>query len=78
MKFLTVLWIIVGHYQCEDPGIPVNGYRLGDEFLEGRKVSYKCKAGYWLNGTAEPVCNGTGYGNWSDEKPFCESKPSDL
>ena len=52
----------------------MNGYRVGEEFWEGKKVTYKCKAGYWLNGAAEPVCNGTGYGNWSDERPFCESK----
>ena len=52
----------------------MNGYRVGDEFFEGRKVTYKCKIGYWLNGSAESVCNGTGFGNWSKEKPFCESK----
>jgi CUB/sushi domain-containing protein len=42
--------------ECEDPGVPENGYRTGTEFVEGSKLKFACRYGYSLNGPAEVTC----------------------
>jgi len=67
------------HRLCEEP-VPIkNGYRIGNEFWEGKQITYKCNKGYRLRGPLTTVCNETG--NWTMEKPVCEGpefEPSEI
>jgi len=57
---------------CDKPAPLENGYRIGNEFWEGKNVTYRCSKGYWLRGPFVRVCNEIG--NWTDEEPTCEGK----
>ena len=48
----------------------MNGYRVGNEFWEGKNITYKCNKGYWLRGPFVRVCNEIG--NWTEDEPTCE------
>uniref|UniRef100_A0A674NBB4 CUB and Sushi multiple domains 2 n=1 Tax=Takifugu rubripes TaxID=31033 RepID=A0A674NBB4_TAKRU len=54
---------------CGDPGIPVHGIRLGEEFSVGSIVYFSCEPGYTLKGSPERSClaNGT----WLGTQPEC-------
>lgn len=54
---------------CGDPGIPVHGIRLGEEFTVGSVVRFSCEPGYMLKGSPERTClsNGT----WLGTQPEC-------
>lgn len=54
---------------CGDPGVPVHGIRLGDEFTAGSAVRFSCEPGYTLKGSPERTCltNGT----WLGTQPEC-------
>uniref|UniRef100_A0A8C2WMG0 CUB and Sushi multiple domains 2 n=1 Tax=Cyclopterus lumpus TaxID=8103 RepID=A0A8C2WMG0_CYCLU len=54
---------------CGDPGIPVHGIRLGEEFTVGTMVRFSCEPGYVLKGSPERTCliNGT----WLGTQPEC-------
>uniref|UniRef100_A0A673BJS4 CUB and Sushi multiple domains 2 n=1 Tax=Sphaeramia orbicularis TaxID=375764 RepID=A0A673BJS4_9TELE len=54
---------------CGDPGVPVHGIRLGEEFTVGSVVRFSCEPGYVLRGSPERTCLANG--NWSGEKPQC-------
>ena len=54
---------------CPDPGVPKNGMRLGDNFQDGRTVTFACKKYYDLLGNTTLRCNG---GVWNSEKPKCK------
>ncbi|XP_078580606.1 uncharacterized protein LOC144864418 isoform X3 [Branchiostoma floridae x Branchiostoma japonicum] len=53
---------------CGDPGVPVNGFRLGSYF-EGHVVTFGCNAGFILNGASSTICQGDG--SWSNAVPVC-------
>ena len=57
---------------CGDPGVPVHGIRLGDEFTVGSVVRFSCEPGYVLKGSSERTClsNGT----WLGTQPECHGK----
>lgn len=48
---------------------PEHGFIHGQQFWEGEHVSFSCRPGYWLDGSAELHClrNGT----WTESKPKC-------
>ncbi|KAM3842919.1 CUB and sushi domain-containing protein 1-like, partial [Diretmus argenteus] len=54
---------------CGDPGIPVHGIRLGEEFTVSSAVRFSCEPGYVLRGSSERMClvNGT----WMGTQPEC-------
>nr|XP_015204236.1 PREDICTED: CUB and sushi domain-containing protein 2 isoform X1 [Lepisosteus oculatus] len=54
---------------CGDPGVPVRGIRLGEEFSAGSVVRFSCEPGYVLRGSSERTClaNVT----WSGTQPEC-------
>lgn len=57
---------------CGDPGIPVHGIRLGEEFSVGSIVYFSCEPGYTLKGSPERSClaNGT----WLGTQPECHGE----
>lgn len=57
---------------CGDPGVPVHGIRLGEEFTVGSAVRFSCEPGYMLKGSPERTCltNGT----WLGTQPECHGK----
>ncbi|CAH1789735.1 unnamed protein product, partial [Owenia fusiformis] len=56
---------------CQDPGIPDNSVRTGDDFVFGAIVSYACMDDYFLaSGYTERECKEDGV--WSGEAPVCE------
>ncbi|XP_048086105.1 CUB and sushi domain-containing protein 1 [Alosa alosa] len=54
---------------CGDPGVPVHGIRLGEEFAVGSAVRFSCEPGYVLTGSSERTClsNST----WTGTQPEC-------
>lgn len=57
---------------CGDPGVPVHGIRLGEEFTVGSAVRFSCEPGYTLKGSPERTClnNGT----WLGTQPECQGE----
>ena len=68
------LYIVI---TCGDPGIPVNGNTIGDDFTFGSVVNHTCNEGFVLDGAGQRQCispdNITGM--WSAPLPICNSKP---
>ena len=62
---------------CPDPGVPSKGLRVGDNFQDGKTVTFECKKNYDLLGNSVIRCNG---GVWNSETPQCkgnyENKPN--
>uniref|UniRef100_A0A3P8W7T0 CUB and Sushi multiple domains 1 n=1 Tax=Cynoglossus semilaevis TaxID=244447 RepID=A0A3P8W7T0_CYNSE len=56
---------------CLDPGIPVNGRRLGGSFSIGSQVSFACDAGYTLSDQEPIICERTH--QWSHALPSCDA-----
>ena len=54
---------------CPDPGVPSQGVREGDNFQDGKTVTYECKKNYDLLGNATIRCNG---GVWNSDAPKCK------
>ncbi|TSK31427.1 CUB and sushi domain-containing protein 2 [Bagarius yarrelli] len=56
--------------RCGDPGVPVHGIRLGEQFSVGNVVRFSCEPGYVLRGSLERTClaNGT----WLGTQPECQ------
>ncbi|KAB5530866.1 hypothetical protein PHYPO_G00134270 [Pangasianodon hypophthalmus] len=56
--------------RCGDPGVPVHGIRLGEQFSVGSVVRFSCEPGYVLRGSLERTClaNGT----WLGTQPECQ------
>ena len=67
-----ICFLSPGYRMCAEPTSPENGYWIGNEFWEGRNVTYRCNKGYWLRGPFVRVCNEIG--NWTEDEPTCEGK----
>ena len=84
MRFIFILSILsaglglsYSNYYCEDPGIPSNGYRVGNEFSVGHSVSFNCSESYMLVGSETITCIQTHYGaEWTDITPVCAGNKS--
>lgn len=55
---------------CGDPGVPVHGYKTGENYWAGQMVTFTCDTGYHLEGPTNRLC--LEGGNWSDVMPKCE------
>uniref|UniRef100_A0A4W6EIB6 CUB and Sushi multiple domains 3 n=1 Tax=Lates calcarifer TaxID=8187 RepID=A0A4W6EIB6_LATCA len=58
-------------YSCMDPGIPVNGVRLGHDLSIGSTVSFQCDPGYRLSHDEPLVCEKNHF--WSHPLPSCDA-----
>jgi len=54
---------------CEDPGVPENGIRRGNTFIDGDSVEYFCNRNYSLIGSSVIRCV---EGIWSSVAPVCK------
>lgn len=57
---------------CGDPGVPVHGIRLGEEFSVSSVVRFSCEPGYTLKGSPERTCMNNG--TWLGTQPECHGK----
>ncbi|KAI8479513.1 hypothetical protein Bbelb_427740 [Branchiostoma belcheri] len=55
-------------FPCPDPGVPTNGYRIGDTFDEWSVVTFGCEDGYMLLGQQNLTCVS---GHWNFSPPRC-------
>ena len=55
--------------QCDDPGVPENGRRIGNNLEIGRVIYFQCFDGYELVGERYIVCLPGAV--WSARGPFC-------
>ena len=67
-----VFFFCLGDRLCNEPTPPENGNMEGNEFWEGKSVTYKCNEGYELQGPTARVCNEMG--EWAGEEPSCKLK----
>uniref|UniRef100_A0AAY4DRL0 CUB and Sushi multiple domains 2 n=1 Tax=Denticeps clupeoides TaxID=299321 RepID=A0AAY4DRL0_9TELE len=56
---------------CGDPGVPVHGIRLGEEFMVGSVVRFSCEPGYILKGSSDRTCLSNG--SWVGTQPECHA-----
>uniref|UniRef100_A0A4W5MR74 Sushi domain-containing protein n=1 Tax=Hucho hucho TaxID=62062 RepID=A0A4W5MR74_9TELE len=56
---------------CGDPGIPVHGIRLGEDFSVGSVVGFSCEQGYVLRGSSERTCQPNS--TWVGTQPECHA-----
>ncbi|KAL9961572.1 hypothetical protein ACROYT_G030534 [Oculina patagonica] len=54
---------------CGDPGVPVHGYKIGENYWAGEMVTFACDTGYQLEGPTTRLCLENG--NWSNVVPTC-------
>ncbi|XP_070570995.1 complement factor B-like isoform X1 [Ptychodera flava] len=60
---------------CPNPGVPINGRKIGRRYNYGNKVRFYCNRGYDLIGSSVRECLVTG--QWSGEEVTCED-PDDF
>ncbi|KAK0145627.1 CUB and sushi domain-containing protein 3 [Merluccius polli] len=58
-------------YSCMDPGIPVNGARLGQDLSIGATVTFRCEPGYRLSHEEALLCERNHF--WSNPLPTCDA-----
>ena len=56
---------------CADPGTPVNGSRIGNSFLDGQTVAFRCQQNYKLVGPLVVRCVA---GKWNKDAPKCKGE----
>ena len=54
---------------CEDPGVPTDAQRTGDDFHDGGIVEFTCSPGLDMIGSRILLCGG---GKWNATVPSCE------
>ncbi|KAG7257465.1 LOW QUALITY PROTEIN: hypothetical protein CRUP_008190 [Coryphaenoides rupestris] len=59
-------------YSCMDPGIPVNGGRLGHDLSIGASVTFGCEPGYRLSHEETLVCERNHF--WNNPLPTCDGE----
>ena len=68
--FSISLVVTLDTFSCMDPGIPVNGVRLGQDLSIGSTVSFQCDPGYRLSHEDPLVCEKNHF--WSHPLPSCD------
>ena len=54
---------------CPDPGVPANESRIGNDFLDGQTVAFRCDQGHTLIGSQLLRCVA---GKWNGVSPKCK------
>nr|CAD2187098.1 unnamed protein product [Meloidogyne enterolobii] len=62
--------IVCKAQECQDPGIPLNGFRSGDNLQFPHTIEFSCAPGFNLVGSVQRMC--TSVGEWSGEQPLCK------
>ncbi|XP_072016605.1 complement factor B-like [Amphiura filiformis] len=55
---------------CEEPVIPIDGFKFGDRYEIDNRVTFGCNSGYTLEGSESRVC--TERKEWSGWQPVCK------
>ncbi|XP_059839979.1 CUB and sushi domain-containing protein 3 [Hypanus sabinus] len=63
--------VTVDTYSCMDPGIPVNGYRHGQDFSIGSTVAFSCESGYTISHEEPLMCEKNHW--WNHPLPTCDA-----
>jgi len=58
--------------ECDDPGVPENGRRFGDDLSIGSTIYFQCFDGYELIGERFITCQQGAL--WTSNGPFCRAK----
>ena len=53
---------------CKDPGNPLNGRKVNNDFRHKKTVSFTCQKNYALEGARTVKCSN---GQWSAKRPLC-------
>jgi len=61
----TLIKINFSAQECQDPGIPLNGFRSGDNLQFPHTIEFSCAPGFNLIGSAQRMC--TSVGEWSGD-----------
>ncbi|GCB64390.1 hypothetical protein scyTo_0000272 [Scyliorhinus torazame] len=69
---ITYSSVTVDTYSCMDPGIPVNGYRYGQDFAIGSIVAFSCESGYTMSHDEPLMCEKNHW--WNHPLPTCDGK----
>ena len=65
------LFLVVHLTKCVDPGIPKNGFRVGEDFNNGASVEYFCNPGFRVTaGNRLRRCQKNA--KWTGSPPTCE------
>ncbi|XP_046885306.1 CUB and sushi domain-containing protein 1-like [Hypomesus transpacificus] len=74
-KGFNITYTTFGQNECHDPGIPVNGQRVGEHFLLGSSVVFSCDEGFIKTQGSEVITCIIQDGNvvWSSTVPRCEA-----
>ena len=67
---MCVCVCVVPAPSCEDPGVPLNGRRIGDNFTVGAVVFFQCFGGFDIVGSRFRVCREGGV--YSGAQPTCQ------
>ena len=69
IRYTIAIFISLGRRAC--PHLPrlKYGFSTGQQFWEGKRVLFHCKAGYRLSGPSEIFCNENG--TWTGDQPTC-------
>lgn len=54
---------------CRDPGTPLNGHKSSTNYNHGSTLTFSCKAGFSLQGSASRTCS---HGQWSGTRAECK------
>ena len=68
-NILFTLSFIAGHKICPPLEILKHGFTHGEQFWEGKHVSFNCKPGLRLSGSSERRCLQDG--TWTGHQPRC-------
>lgn len=60
--------------QCPDPGVPLNGRRIGNDFSAGLLTVFACNNGFQIQGEQILACLDIGV--WSNDTPTCVQNDS--
>lgn len=54
---------------CGDPGTPLNGFRFGSDFSQGKSVTYSCEKDYEIYESRTRTCQNNSL--WNGTLPQC-------
>ncbi|XP_048681763.2 CUB and sushi domain-containing protein 2 isoform X3 [Caretta caretta] len=58
---------------CGDPGVPANGFRLGNDFNYNKTVAFQCIPGYMMESDRASSLICTKDRTWNGTKPVCKA-----
>ena len=68
-RLLKIIFLFLQASSCNNPGTPLNGYKSSTSYNHGSAITFSCKAGFSLYGSASRTCSN---GQWSGTKAECK------